>query len=221
MVATIDVGSWLRNLGLERYEPAFRQNDIDSQVLPKLTAKDLKDLGIASVGDRRRLLEAIVSLPQGAFAPSTTSSTTHAERRQLTVMFCDLVGSTAIASRCDPEDLREIIGAYHRCAAGVIAGSGGFVAKYLGDGLVAYYGYPQAHEDDAERAVRAGLTLIEAVARLDTRVRQPLQVRVGIANGLVVVGDLLGEGAAQEQAVIGETPNLAAPFKLSRSPVRW
>jgi class 3 adenylate cyclase/tetratricopeptide (TPR) repeat protein len=218
VVASMDVGSWLRNLGLERYEPAFRQNDIDSQVLPKLTAKDLKDLGIASVGDRRRLLEAIVSLPQGAFAPSISSSTTNAERRQLTVMFCDLVGSTAIASRLDPEDLREIIGAFHRCASGVIARSGGFVAKYLGDGLLAYYGYPQAHEDDAERAVRAGLTLVDAVARLDTRVRQPLQLRVGIANGLVVVGDLVGEGAAQEQAVIGETPNLAARLQAFAEP---
>src|SRR5262249_39127215 len=145
----MDVASWLRNLGLERYEPAFRENDIDSQVLPKLTAEDLKDLGIASVGDRRRLLEAIVSLPHGAFAPSTTSSTTHAERRQLTVMFCALVGSTAIASRLDPEDLREIIGALHRCTSDVIARSGGFIARYLGDGLLAYYGYPQAREDDA------------------------------------------------------------------------
>jgi class 3 adenylate cyclase len=218
VVATIDVSGWLRKLGLEQYEPAFRHNDIDGEVLSKLTAEDLKDLGIASVGDRRRLLEAIGSLPPGAVAPSSTSSTAHAERRQLTVMFCDLVGSTAIASRCDPEDLREIIAGYHRCATGVIAGSGGFVAKYLGDGVLAYYGYPQAHEDDAERAVRAGLTLVEAVAGLDTSLQQPLQARVGIATGLVIVGDLIGEGAAQERPVVGETPNLAARLQALAEP---
>src|SRR6185369_7241043 len=132
-----------------------------------------------------------------------------AERRQLTVMFADLVGSTALSARLDPEELRDIIGTYHRCCAEVITSSGGFVAKYLGDGVLAYFGYPQAHEEDAEQAVRAGLSLIEAVAKLDS-LSTLLRVRVGIATGLVVVGDLLGEGAAQEQAVIGETPNLAA-----------
>src|SRR5215211_101580 len=218
LVARMDVGNWLRKLGLEGYEPAFRQNDIDSEILLKLTAEDLKDLGIASVGDRRRLLEAIRSLPQDALAPSTTSSTARAERRQLTVMFCDLVGSTEIASRCDPEDLREIIGAYHRCATGIIAHSGGFVAKYLGDGVLAYYGYPQVREDDAERAVRASLTLVEAVPGLDTGFQQSLQVRVGIATGLVIVGDLIGEGAAQEQGVVGETPNLAARLQAFAEP---
>jgi class 3 adenylate cyclase len=133
-----------------------------------------------------------------------------AERRQLTVMFCDLVGSTALSARLDPEDMRSIIGAYHRCCTEVITKSGGFVAKYMGDGVLAYFGYPQAHEDDAERAVRAGLALVDAVPKLDCHEGTALQVRIGIATGLVVVGDLLGEGAAQEQAVVGETPNLAA-----------
>jgi class 3 adenylate cyclase len=124
-------------------------------------------------------------------------------------MFCDLVGSTALASRLDPEDLREMIGAYHRCAAETIARFDGFVAKYMGDGVLAYFGYPQAHEDDAERTVRAGLGLVDAVCRLDVG-SVKLQARVGIATGLVVVGDLIGEGSAQEQSVVGETPNLAA-----------
>jgi class 3 adenylate cyclase len=133
-----------------------------------------------------------------------------AERRQLTVMFCDLVGSTALSGKLDPEDLRGIIGSYHRCCTELIERHGGFVAKYMGDGVLAYFGYPQAHEHDAERAVRAGLRLIEAVPKLSTNAGSPLQVRVGIATGLVVVGDLIGAGAAQEQAVVGETPNLAA-----------
>jgi class 3 adenylate cyclase len=129
-----------------------------------------------------------------------------AERRQLTVLFCDLVGSTALASRLDPEDLREVIGAYHKCVADVIGQYDGFVAKYMGDGVLAYFGYPQAHADDAERAVRAGLAIVEAVRRVPTP--EVLQARIGLATGLAVVGDLIGSGAAQEQAVIGETPNL-------------
>ncbi len=145
--------------------------------------------------------------PPAAPAPQAAGS---AERRQLTVMFCDLVGSTALSARFDPEDMREIIGAYHRCCAEQITKAGGFVAKYMGDGVLAYFGYPQAHEDDAERAVRSGLTLVDAMSRLKTGHDAVLQVRVGIATGLVVVGDLIGEGAAQEQAVVGDTPNLAA-----------
>jgi class 3 adenylate cyclase len=139
-----------------------------------------------------------------------------AERRQLTVMFCDLVGSTALASQLDPEDLREAIGAYHKCVAETVGRFDGFVAKYMGDGVLVYFGYPQAHEDDAERAVRAGLALVEAVSQLDTA--EGLQVRVGIATGLVVVGDLIGTGAAQEQAVVGETPNLAARLQALAEP---
>src|SRR5246500_5125629 len=134
-----------------------------------------------------------------------------AERRQLTVMFCDLVGSTPLSTRFDPEDLREIVGAYHRCVADTVARFGGFVAKYMGDGVLVYFGYPQAHEDDAERAARAGLAVIAAVGRLATQ--EPLNVRIGIATGLVVVGDLIGAGAAQERGVVGETPNLAVSFE--------
>jgi class 3 adenylate cyclase len=133
-------------------------------------------------------------------------------------MFCDLVGSTALSARLDPEDLRAVIGAYHRVAAAVIERSSGFVAKYMGDGVLAYFGYPRADEHDAERAVRAGLALVEAVAGLDTAAGAPLSARVGIATGLVVVGDLIGQGASQEQAVVGETPNLAARLQTLAEP---
>ena len=146
--------------------------------------------------------------PATAAASPVTQPASSAERRQLTVMFCDLVGSTALSARLDPEDMREIIGAYHRCCAEQITKAGGFVAKYMGDGVLAYFGYPQAHEDDAERSVRAGLELVAAVGGLKTHA--PLKTRVGIATGLVVVGDLIGSGASQEQAIVGETPNLAA-----------
>jgi class 3 adenylate cyclase len=139
------------------------------------------------------------------------------ERRQLTVMFCDLVGSTSLSTRFDPEDLREVIGAYHRAVAEVFAGFDGFVAKYMGDGVLVYFGYPRAHEDDAERAVHAGLGTIDAVGRLDVK-SVKLQARVGIATGLVVVGDLIGEGSAQEQSVVGETPNLAARLQALAAP---
>jgi class 3 adenylate cyclase len=139
-----------------------------------------------------------------------------AERRQLTVRFCDLVGSTPLAARYDPEDLREIVGAYHRCVADTAGRFAGFVAKYMGDGVLIYFGYPEAHEDDAERAVRAGLAVIDAVARLAAP--EPLRVRLGIASGLVVVGDLIGEGAAQERGVVGETPNLAARLQALAGP---
>jgi class 3 adenylate cyclase len=209
-----NVTDWLKSLGLEQYAAAFRDNDIDSDVLPELTADDLSGLGVASIGHRRKLLGAIAALreprPAEPVAPSPgdTADAAGAERRLLTIMFCDLVGSTEIATRLDPEDLREVIGAYHRRAAEVLTRFGGFVAKYMGDGILAYFGYPQAHEEDAEQAVRAGLAIVDAVGRLELPLR--LEVRLGIATGLVVVGDLLGAGAAQEQSVIGETPNLAA-----------
>jgi class 3 adenylate cyclase/predicted ATPase len=159
-----------------------------------------------------------VAPPKPAAAPSPPQPASSAERRQLTVMFCDLVGSTALSARLDPEDMREIIGAYHRCCTEQITKAGGFVAKYMGDGVLGYFGYPQAHEDDAERAVRAGLALIEAVPTLLSGLDAALQVRIGIATGLVVVGDLIGEGAAQEHGVVGETPNVAARLQALAEP---
>ena len=212
----MDVASWLRSLGLEQYEAMFRDNAIDDSVLPDLTDQDLEKLGVL-LGHRRKLLRAIANIETtakaasgavGATAAVDASPRDTAERRQVTVMFSDLVGSTALSARMDPEDLREVISAYQKCVAETVQRFGGFVAKYMGDGVLVYFGYPQAHEDDAERAVRAGLELVAAVGGLKTHA--PLQTRVGIATGLVVVGDLIGSGASQEQAIVGETPNLAA-----------
>jgi class 3 adenylate cyclase len=219
----VDVGAWLRGLGLQQYEPIFRDNDIDGAVLPSLTAEDLTGLGIASVGHRRRLLAAIASLNARGKLPAIAPvpdglSAAEAERRQLTVVFCDLVGSTALSSRLDPEDLREVIGAYHRCIGEVVGRFDGFIARYMGDGALIYFGYPQAGEDDAERAVRAGLALVAAVTVLRPHTAIELQCRVGVATGLSVVGDLIGSGAAREQAVIGETPNIAARLQALAEP---
>ena len=219
----MDIADWLKGLGLAQYAAAFRENDITEALLPKLTGEDLKDLGVATVGHRRMLLDAIAASTADGKAPDAATARTpgpepQAERRQLTVMFCDLVGSTALSARLDPEDLRAVIGAYHRCVAKVVGRGGGFVAKYMGDGVLAYFGYPRADEHDAERAVRAALKLVESVAGLDTVAAVRLQVRVGIATGLVVVGDLIGEGASQEQAVVGETPNLAARLQALAEP---
>jgi class 3 adenylate cyclase/predicted ATPase len=208
----LDIDAWLRGIGLAQYAEMFRANDIDIELLGRLTNDDLKDIGVVSFGHRKKLLEAIAELagtfpvsPQPASEPKARDA---AERRQVTVMFSDLVGSTALSARMDPEDLREVIAAYQKCVAETVGRFGGFVAKYMGDGVLVYFGYPQAHEDDAERAVRAGLELVAAVSDLKTHAA--LQTRVGIATGVVVVGDLIGSGAAQEQAVVGETPNLAA-----------
>ena len=214
----MDLAVWLRSLGLEQYEAAFRDNAITEKLLPSLTAEDLKDLGVSVVGHRRALLNAIADLRSDRNAPEAPSAAfetrtappkdTAAERRQVTVMFSDLVGSTALSARLDPEDLREVISAYQKCVTDAVQRFGGFVAKYMGDGVLVYFGYPHAHEDDAERAVRAGLDLVAAIGALKTYA--PLQTRVGIATGLVVVGDLIGSGFSQEQAIVGETPNLAA-----------
>jgi len=208
----LDIDGWLRRIGLAQYAEMFRANDIDIELLGRLTNDDLKDIGVVSFGHRKKLLEAIAELagafpvsPQPAIEPKARDA---AERRQVTVMFSDLVGSTALSARMDPEDLREIIAAYQKCVAEMVRRFGGFVAKYLGDGALVYFGYPEAHEDDAERAVQAGLELIAAVSALKTRAS--LQTRVGIATGLVVVGDLVGSGEAQERGIVGETPNLAA-----------
>jgi class 3 adenylate cyclase/predicted ATPase len=165
-----------------------------------------------------RLAAVGTAAPSDAPTAATPPRTAEAERRQLTVMFCDLVGSTELAGRLDPEDMREVIRAYHACCTEVIEGFDGFIAKFMGDGVLAYFGYPHAHEEDAERAVRAGRGIVEAIRRIDLPNAVQLQVRVGIATGLVVVGDLIGQGAAQEQAVVGETPNLAARLQELAGP---
>jgi class 3 adenylate cyclase len=212
------ITDWLEKLGLGQYAQRFVENEITLSILPDLTDADLKELGVFALGHRRLLLRAIAALDNvekrtpthttAATAPVTPQQRDSAERRQVTVMFSDLVGSTALSARMDPEDLREVIAAYHRCATEVVERNGGFVAKYMGDGMLAYFGYPKAHEHDAEHAVRAALELVAAVNALKTGTS--LQTRVGIATGLVVVGDLIGAGEAQERGIVGETPNLAA-----------
>jgi class 3 adenylate cyclase len=229
-----EISDWLEKLGISEYVQCFADNGIDVSVLPHLTDQDLKDVGVL-LGHRRKMLAAIASLNDtpgvaasvqvGLPAPQSlavaTSSSAPAEpmgeRRQVTVMFSDLVGSTALSARMDPEDLREVISAYQKCVSETVQRLGGFVAKYMGDGVLVYFGYPQAHEDDAERAVQAGLELITALTALNPP-SSTLQTRVGIATGLVVVGDLIGTGSAQEQAVVGETPNLAARLQGAAQP---
>ncbi|HET6519516.1 MAG TPA: AAA family ATPase, partial [Geminicoccaceae bacterium] len=220
----MDVAAWLRDLGLARYEPAFRDHEIDWEILPDLTEADLEKLGLP-LGPRKKLVKAIAALSAAAApaAPATTSRPTStapgAERRQLTVLFCDLVGSTELAARLDPEDLGAVIRAYQDRAADAVGRWGGSVAKYLGDGVLACFGWPRAHEDDAERAVRAGLELVQGVGRLTAgEGGPPLAARVGIATGLVMVGEPVGEGPARERAVVGETPNLAARLQALAEP---
>jgi class 3 adenylate cyclase/predicted ATPase len=219
----MDVSTWLRDLGLGDYAQAFQANHIDPEVLPRLTADDLIGLGITSVGHRRRLLDAIAALDQGRAAAAAKPIAVavrpvEAERRQLTVLFCDLVGSTELARRLDPEDLREVMRAYQAACADVISRFEGHLARFLGDGVLAYFGWPGAHEDDAERAVRAGLQLVDGVPRLQNRPGMRLQARVGVATGQVVVGDLISEGASDKDAVSGETPNLAARLQALAAP---
>jgi class 3 adenylate cyclase len=214
-----EIADWLRGLGFEQYTRCFAENDVDFSILRDLSDQDLEKIGVASLGHRRKLLRAIAdfkniekSAPAAASppaaAPAAPCPPDFAERRQVTVMFSDLVGSTALSVRMDPEDLREVISAYQRCVTETVRRLNGFVAKYMGDGVLVYFGYPQAHEDDAEQAVRAGLELVAAVTALKASVS--LQTRVGIATGLVVVGDMIGSGEAQERGIVGETPNLAA-----------
>src|SRR5229473_2578235 len=231
----IDVKSWLQQLGLAQYEPAFRDNEVDGDVLPDLTADDLIAIGITAVGHRRKLLSAIAGLRTEAPAPAAPAVTAapapvptavaaapEAERRQLTVMFCDLVGSTALSTGMDPEDLRDVITSFQSRCSAAIRHYDGFVAKYMGDGILVYFGYPRAHEDEAERSVRAGLDIVDAMAELNAAVRRPpgveLAVRIGIATGPVIVGDQIGEGTASETAVVGETPNLAARLQALAQP---
>ena len=205
----MDIGLWLRALGLQSYEQAFRDNGVDLDVLPRLTAADLKEIGVSAVGHRRKILDAVGDLTAARLEAADQKPPDRAERRQLTVMFCDLVGSTALSARLDPEDMQELLQVYHARVGDLVSKYGGFVAKYMGDGALIYFGYPQAHEDDAERAVYAGLTLVAGISELKVD-GDSLNARVGIATGLVVVGDLLGVGEAQERGIAGETPNLAA-----------
>jgi class 3 adenylate cyclase/predicted ATPase len=222
----VSISAWLRGLGLGQYEQAFRANDIDVNLLPTLTEDDLRELGVSSLGHRKRLLAAIAALansaePQPSPTPPILPSASRkpqAERRQLTVMFVDLVGSTALSSRLDPEDMHEVLHTYQTTVTGQVARIGGHVAKVMGDGVLAYFGWPRADEDDPERAVRAGLAIVEAISRLSTAAGERLAARVGIATGLVVVGDLIGEGAAREEAVVGDTPNIAARLQEAAAP---
>ncbi len=205
-----DILKLLESLGLDKYADVFAANEIDNGVLPYLDDSDLKELGLP-MGPRKKLLAAIAELGRLTSAGTEPAlPEPQAERRQVTVMFCDLVGSTALSARLDPEDLRQVILAYQSAVAGAIARMDGHVARFMGDGVLAYFGYPQAHEDDAERAIRAGLECVNAVASQNVLSESSMAARVGIATGLVVVGDLIGRGANQEHAIVGETPNLAA-----------
>jgi predicted ATPase/class 3 adenylate cyclase len=219
----MDIGAWLRGLGLGQYESAFRDSEVEADVLSELTETDLEKLGLP-LGPRKRILKAIANLVDADKAPEAASparpmpAKDTAERRQLTVMFCDLVGSAAMSARLDPEDLSSVIGAFQKACASAVTAFGGSIAKYMGDGVLVYFGYPEAHEDDAERAVRAGLALLDAIVAMRLPLPVQPQVRVGIATGLVVVGELIGQGGAQERVAVGETLNLAARIQAVASP---
>jgi class 3 adenylate cyclase/predicted ATPase len=219
------IADWLEKRGMSEYTQRFIENHIDLSVLPDLTEEDLEKLGVL-LGDRRKMLRWIADLKAGenvplasgiaAAAPEVRGLAESAERRQVTVMFSDLVGSTALSARMDPEDLREVVLAYQNVVAETVGRFDGFVAEYHGDGVLVYFGFPRAHEDDPERAVRAGLELIAAVPAIESRAS--LQTRIGIATGLVVVGDLIGSGDTKERSIIGETPNLAARLQAIAEP---
>jgi class 3 adenylate cyclase len=208
----MDIGTWLAGLGLGQYEAAFRENAIDADVLPELTERHLSEMGIA-LGHRLKILRAIRELDRDPVKPLEV-----ADRRQLTVMFCDLVGSTALTAQLDPEDMGDLIRAFQGAITTTMARFDGHIAKYLGDGATVYFGYPRAHEDDAARAARASLALIEAVGKIGRAHGVTLQVRIGISTGLVVVGELFGEGEARERGVVGDTPNLAARLMATAEP---
>ena len=215
-----DIAEWLASLDLVQYAQTFAENGVDLSVVRDLTDDDLKELGVL-LGHRRKLLRAAANIAPKEPAPAMkpeTASRPEAERRLLSVMFCDLVGSTALTARLDPEDMRDVMATYHSCIAEVLGRFNGMIARYMGDGVLAYFGYPQAREDDAEEAVRAGLTVIEEVRKIQDPDGVALQARVGIATGIVIVGDLLGTGLAQEQAVVGETPNLASRLQARADP---
>jgi class 3 adenylate cyclase len=213
-----DIGAWLEDLGFGKYAEAFVANDVDLRALPHLTDEDLKDIGV-SLGDRRVIIAAAAKLvdePATEIAARKPTPSAQAERRQLTVMFCDLVGSTAIAEKLDPEDFGTVIRTFQETCVAAVTRFEGYVAKFLGDGILIYFGYPQAHEDDAERAVRAGLAIVDALSGVE--IEQNLQARIGVATGLVVAGDMVGEGVLEQRAVLGETPNLAARLQALAEP---
>src|SRR5215831_14312794 len=216
-----DIAEWLASIGLSEYAQRFADDAIDLSVLRDLTDQDLKELGVL-LGHRRKILRAIAELDGVAPAPiepaTAPALSEEAERRHLTVMICDLVGSTALSARLDPEDMHAVMDAYHAACARIMLTYDGVIGDFRGDGILAYFGYPRAHEDGAERTVRAGLDIIAAVARLETRAAEPLAVRIGIATGLVVVGDLSGEGALRQHALVGDTPNLAARLQALAEP---
>ena len=214
----MDIAEWLSNLGLARYASTFAEHEITPEALPYLSDTDLMELGLP-MGPRKLVLAAIAELGKRGQTPRCGPLTRpEAERRQLTVMFVDLVGSTALSGQLDPEEMGEVIRRYQNAVAEKITRLEGHVAKFMGDGVLAYFGWPRAHEDAAERSVRAGLAIAAAVAKLPTPTKDPLAARTGIATGLVMVGDLIGEGAAQEEAVVGETPNLAARLQSLAGP---
>jgi class 3 adenylate cyclase/predicted ATPase len=204
----MDVGTWLGSLGLDQYEDLFRQHEIDADILPELTDQHLRDIGIP-LGHRLRMLRAIRQFANDGDPDSGLRRHENPERRQLTVMFCDLVGSTALTAQLDPEDMADLIRAFQGAVATAVARFDGHVAKWMGDAAMVYFGYPRAHEDDAERATRAGVAIIDAVAELRREHSTSLEVRIGIATGLVVVGELIGRGEARLRGLVGDTPNLA------------
>src|SRR5215510_6474345 len=219
-----DLERWLETQGLQQYAGTFAANDIDLGVLIELTDADLEKLGV-SLGHRRKLMRALQALrtrppamKPGAWHAAADSDSGEAERRQITVMFCDLVGSTELANTLDPEDASAYIGRFQHACAGAIARFDGFVAKFMGDGVLAYFGYPRANEDSAEHAIRSALAIVDEVGKLKHPDGRRLQVRLGIATGLVVVGDLLGVGSARERSIAGETPNLAARLQAVAEP---
>ncbi len=220
-----DIAEWLDRLGLGRYADRFVTNEIDLDSLSHITEADLKDIGVA-LGPRRKLLAAIAELGDSKETAKAEGKTgehvpgADAERRQLTVMFVDLVGSTSLSAGLDPEEMRAVIRGFQDAVAGEIARLDGHVAKFMGDGVLVYFGWPRAHENEAERAVRAGLAVMSAIERLQAPDGTPLVARIGIATGLVVVGDLIGEGSAREETVVGDTPNLAARLQALAEPGR-
>ena len=204
-------GEWLAEIGLGRHEQIFASNEVDFDVIGSLTDADLRELGLP-LGDRKRLLRAVARLDGQPAADTSTPPAEDAlspggERRQLTVMFCDLVGSTALGEKLDPEELRSLLHAYRTLCGDVIARYDGFVARYVGDGILTYFGWPTAHEEDAERAVRAALEIVHTVKR--TSATEDLAIRIGIATGPVVVGEQAGVGD-QSKLAVGSAPNLAS-----------